>query len=156
MVIKDEEIKLQRVVITPQDVTVSPGSKQAFSVKGLDQNGQEVSLSNVIWEATGGVIGGDGVFEAGSDEGSFSVTARLRDLFGSSQLTIKSQVVAWDGDVPPQKWMNFYTKFLSKFVSRKGLKLRVVVEVSDASIQEIEEMRSALMDLGLEDEIEVK
>ncbi|MDF0589675.1 DUF499 domain-containing protein [Methanotrichaceae archaeon Mx] len=156
VVIKDEEIELQRVVITPQDVTVSPGSKQAFSVRGFDQNGQEVSLSNVIWEATGGVIAGDGFFEAGTDEGSFSVTARSGDLSGSSQVTIKSQVVAWDGDVPPQKWMNFYTKVLSKFVSRKGLKLRVFVEVSDASVQEIEEMRSALMDLGLEDELEVK
>jgi hypothetical protein len=23
--------------------------------------------------------------------------------------------VTWQGDVPPQKWMNFYTKVLSKF-----------------------------------------
>ena len=31
--------------------------------------------------------------------------------------------VRWQGDVPPQKWMNFYTKVLSKFATQSGLKI---------------------------------
>ena len=45
---------------------------------------------------------------------------------------------------------------LSKFASRKGLKLKVVVEVSDVSEQDVEEMIAALMDLGLDNEIEIR
>ena len=29
--------------------------------------------------------------------------------------------IRWRGEVPPQKWMNFYTKVLSRFVGAKGL-----------------------------------
>src|SRR5439155_10790657 len=31
--------------------------------------------------------------------------------------------LVWTGDVPHQKWMNFYTKVLSKFSAAAGLKL---------------------------------
>jgi len=154
--IKDEHVELQRVVITPRQVTISPGSKQIFAVGGFDQNEQEVSLSKVIWEATGGVIGDDGIFQAGLDEGDFTVTARSGDVIGSAAVAVKNRAIAWTGDLPPQRWTTFYTKVLSKFATRKGLKLRVIVEVSDASEQEVEEMRVALLDLGLDDEIEVK
>ncbi|MBN1324349.1 MAG: hypothetical protein JW986_10215 [Methanotrichaceae archaeon] len=65
-------------------------------------------------------------------------------------------MIAWAGDLPPQKWMNFYTKALSKFATNKGLRLRVMVEVSNASVQEVDEMRSSLLDLGLDDEIDVR
>ena len=44
------------------------------------------------------------------------------------QLTFSS--MAWTGEVPPQKWMNFYTKVLSKFATTKGLKLKVSIEVA--------------------------
>ena len=35
--------------------------------------------------------------------------------------------IAWRGTVPPQKWMNFSTKVLSRFAATPGLKLRGVV-----------------------------
>ena len=35
----------------------------------------------------------------------------------------------WTGEVPPQKWMNFYTKVLSKFAAGQGFKLKLTVEV---------------------------
>src|SRR5262249_16380464 len=38
--------------------------------------------------------------------------------------------MAWTGEVPPQKWMNFYTRVLSKFAAARGLKLKLTVEVS--------------------------
>jgi hypothetical protein len=36
--------------------------------------------------------------------------------------------LVWSGDVPHQKWMNFYTKVLSKFAATSGLKLTLRVE----------------------------
>src|SRR5436190_9167315 len=33
-----------------------------------------------------------------------------------------SRAGAWSGDVPPQEWINFYTKVLSKFARVKGLR----------------------------------
>lgn len=65
--------------------------------------------------------------------------------------------VAWEGDVPPQKWMNFYTKVLARFATQGGLRvaLRVLVEQPGGlAQQEVDEMRSALRELGLQDRIE--
>lgn len=65
--------------------------------------------------------------------------------------------VKWNGDVPPQKWMNFYTKVLSKFAAQSGLKLGLSVEIAPeggVSLQKLDEMKLALRDLGLEDDVE--
>jgi hypothetical protein len=70
------------------------------------------------------------------------------------QLTFAS--LAWTGEVPPQKWMNFYTKVLSKFATTKGLKLKLSVEVAPEggiSKQKIEETKAALRELGLSDDL---
>jgi hypothetical protein len=64
--------------------------------------------------------------------------------------------MSWVGEIPPQKWMNFYTRVLSKFVAGSGLKLTVNVEVSRGdgiSKQNLEETRAALRELGLNDKI---
>jgi hypothetical protein len=64
--------------------------------------------------------------------------------------------VRWSGDVPPQKWMNFYTKVLSKFVTQNGLKIRLDVEIAPpggVSAQKVDEIRVALRELGLSDEV---
>ncbi len=67
--------------------------------------------------------------------------------------------LAWSGEIPPQKWMNFYTKVLSKFASARGLKLTVKVEVSPeggVSKQKLDETKSALRELGLNDDVSTK
>jgi hypothetical protein len=64
--------------------------------------------------------------------------------------------MAWTGDVPPQKWMKFYTAVLSKFAAAKGLKLKLTVEVvpeGGISKEKIEETKAALRELGLPDDI---
>lgn len=64
----------------------------------------------------------------------------------------------WSGEVPWQKWAQFYGKAFSRF-SQRGLKIRVTVEVAPSggvSEQEIQETRMALKDLGLPDAIEPK
>ena len=65
--------------------------------------------------------------------------------------------LVWSGDVPHQKWMNFYTKVLSKFSSGAGLRLTLRVEVAPTegiSRQKVEETKSALRELGLRDSLE--
>ena len=64
--------------------------------------------------------------------------------------------LTWTGAVPTQKWMNFYTKVLSKFASGKGLTLTVTVEAAPEggiSSQKVEETKVALRELGLEDDV---
>ena len=70
------------------------------------------------------------------------------------QLTFAN--MAWTGEVPPQKWMKFYTAVLSKFAAAKGLKLKLTVEVAPEggiSKQKIEETKAALRELGMNDDI---
>ena len=73
-------------------------------------------------------------------------------------LPIKKKTKAeWLGEIPSQKWMNFYIKVLSKFAARNNLKLTSNLKISNPkgiSEQKIEEMQAALRDLGLEDELE--
>jgi hypothetical protein len=64
--------------------------------------------------------------------------------------------LTWTGEIPPQKWMNFYTKVLSKFAAAKGLKLKLTVEVAPEgglSKQKVEETKSALRELGMSDDL---
>jgi hypothetical protein len=64
--------------------------------------------------------------------------------------------LTWTGEIPPQKWMNFYTKVLSKFATARGLKLTVKVEVlpeGGVSKQKLDETKSALRELGLNDDV---
>ncbi len=63
----------------------------------------------------------------------------------------------WTGEVPAQKWMNFYTKVLTRFASTPGLKLKVTFEAPADGAQakaKMEEARAALRELGLDDNIQ--
>lgn len=62
--------------------------------------------------------------------------------------------IRWTGDVPAQKWMNFYTRVLSRFATTSGLRLRIQVEVAPndgLSKQQVDDTRNALRELGLDD-----
>ena len=64
--------------------------------------------------------------------------------------------MTWTGEIPHQKWMNFYTKVLSKFASARGLKLTLKVEATQeggVSKQKLDETKSALRELGLNDDV---
>ena len=70
-----------------------------------------------------------------------------------------AQQLMWTGDIPPQKWMNFYNRVLSKFAGGQGLRLTVQVNVAQEagiSEQKIQETKVALRELGLQDDVEVK
>jgi len=79
------------------------------------------------------------------------------DLFGGEKGKEKTfSLLRWTGDVTPQKWMNFYTKVLSRFVTSGGLKLKVEIEVSSQdgiSQQKVEQTKIALRELGLNEDV---
>lgn len=65
--------------------------------------------------------------------------------------------VTWRGDVPAQKWMNFYTKVLSKFATQPGLRIGLDVEIAPqggVSSQKLDEIKVALRELGLPDNLQ--
>ncbi len=65
--------------------------------------------------------------------------------------------IEWTGDVPPQKWMNFYTKVLSRFAADSKITINLNVQIGKnegISSRKIEETKSALKELGLDDKIE--
>jgi hypothetical protein len=70
---------------------------------------------------------------------------------------LSEQALKWSGEIPPQKWMNFYTKVLSKLVSAGGLKITVKVESApDGGLgdRQTDDIRAALRGLGLNDNVE--
>lgn len=166
-----EPPELSQVTVTPESAEVELGKKQTFMAKGLDQYGQQMPLETVEWEATGGTVDEEGVYTAGEDEGSFFVKATADGFEGSATVRISEtptspppppsgeKALSWSGEVPPQKWMNFYTKVLSRFSGTKGLKLVVRVEAAPedgVTDQQVEETKTALRELGLNDDISLQ
>jgi len=169
--LKEKPPALTLLVLSPATTQVQPGKKQAFVVKGLDQHGRDIPTGQVEWKASGGIIDKDGVFTAGEDEGNFVISATGGSVKGSATVIVVKVgsvvppvtkppackgVLRWTGEIPPQKWMNFYTKVLSKFVSGQGLKLTLSVEVAPEggiSPQKVEETKVALQELGLMDDV---
>jgi len=162
--------ELTKILISPPQIYIQPGKKQAFMGRGFDQFSRDFELGKIEWSATGGEISKSGVFQAGQDEGNFIIIAKSNKTSGEAAITIakedkpktplfpgsKSTGLAWTGEVPPQKWMNFYTKVLSRFVKGGTLKIDVSFEASPEgglSEQQIEETKASLRELGLDDEI---
>jgi hypothetical protein len=133
----------------------------------------------VSWSASGGAIDAAGVFTAGTDEGNFLVRAASGTIQTTASVRVAKsggpgptggekddgggQVVetavsglTWKGDVPAQKWMNFYTKVLSKLAPTAKLKLTVAVEFApgvEIADQKVDDVRVALKELGLPDDV---
>jgi hypothetical protein len=70
-----EPPKLTTLTIQPERPQVKPGGSLVFQVKGLDQHGRPMPVSDVAWTAKGGKIDGKGSFVAGSGEGEFLIEA---------------------------------------------------------------------------------
>jgi len=67
--------------------------------------------------------------------------------------------LSWIGEIPAQKWMNFYTKVLSKFAVGKSLRLTVKVEIEPdggVSPQKVEETKQSLRELGLGEQVKLE
>ncbi len=167
--------KLISMSIIPANVNLRPGSRQAFASRGFDQHGNEFKLDTCTWKATGGMFIEPDVFQAGKDEGNFLIMVTSGALSATANVSVSKEGnpptppagparsgikrLVWAGIVAPQKWMNFYTKILSKFVTGGGLRLTVNVEVdpkSGVTAQQVDETKVALRELGLDDNVKVE
>ena len=64
--------------------------------------------------------------------------------------------VQWTGQLSTAKWMTFYTKVPSKFPKERGLTLKASFELrpdGGPTKQQVDELRAALRELGLDDGI---
>ena len=162
-----EPPRLAQLVVRPEHPALKPGEQAAFICSALDQYGNAFAASPATWKATGGTITANGLYTAGATGGLFSVRAAAQgheiDIDVRISTTVEpptappppgKQTLHWRGDVPPQKWMNFYTKVLSRFVSSPGLRLEVSFEVPverDQAQSKVDETRAGLKELGLDD-----
>jgi hypothetical protein len=168
-----EPPRLAQLDVRPEHVVLKPGEQAAFTCTGLDQYGQPFPVSAVTWSAPGGSITSEGVYTASFPGGLRTVRAAAAGHEALAEVRITTEeerpddgdddkrkklsgqrVIRWSGVVPPQKWMNFYTKVLSRFVSSKDLRLEVSFEVPvdrDRAQSKADEARSGLKELGLDD-----
>jgi hypothetical protein len=145
-------------------------------VFGVSMSPQEVEISEDVYVITAEAaeaykqsistppktVGSGNLFEAngGQTTGSTSGTDNTRTSEGERAAlppADKTVTLRWSGEVPAQKWMNFYTKVLSRFATTKSLRLTVAVEVAPeggVSKQAQEETKTALRELGLKDDLQ--
>jgi len=70
---------------------------------------------DVRWTASDGTIDHQGHFIA-EDPGDYQIQATVDSLAGTAEVRVRDGIIDpppgfhWKGSVPPQKWMNFYTK----------------------------------------------
>ncbi|MCY2928835.1 MAG: DUF499 domain-containing protein [Planctomycetota bacterium] len=162
-----EPPKLTSITISPENPCVAPGKQEAFAARGLDQHGLPMALTAVAWSAAGGSVGDDGVLTAGPYEGCFSVTASSAGISASASYRVSARSeppspqptpgrLVWSGEVPAQKWTNFYMKVLSKFASDRSVSMSIRAEITvdgKVSPQKLEETKTALRELGMSDNL---
>jgi hypothetical protein len=169
-----EPPKLTVLTIQPERSQLKPGTHVTFQVKGADQHGRPIPVPEVAWIAKGGKIDDKGGFTAGSDEGEFLIEVATGAVRTQTTVVITKKNVTppsplpppkpteikglrWSGEVPAQKWMNFYTKVLAKYATTGGLRLEVTFEISPEGgllPQRIDETKANLRELGLDDDVQ--
>ncbi len=132
--------KLTKLLITPTEIKLKPETVYTFKVEGKDQYDQPFTVEKVNWTTTGGEIDSQGVLNSPKDIGSFLVTAKVDQVQAETRFTVfdsndtsssssgdtngttetgttgeqdsisESQGISWQGEITPQKWMQFYTK----------------------------------------------
>ena len=165
-----EPAKLTHLSIGPERPMVQPGAHITFQAHGLDQHGRPMEVSGVTWSAKGGEVDDKGGFKTGPEEGEYLVEAVLGSLHAQTTVVISEETtpplpppptgikgLKWSGEVPAQKWMNFYTKVLAKYATSGGLRVQVSFDIApDGGLlpQRIEETKAALRELGLDDSVQ--
>ena len=118
---------------------------------------QQQTQGRAVEDAPSQLPGADTGASPGLEEASPAVPGLFPDGALGGQASSGSSGVGWRGEVPAQKWMNFYTRALTKLGIDEGLKLTVSVEYkseSGTSKQKVDDVKSALRELGLNDRLE--
>lgn len=88
-----------------------------------------------------------------------SATTAKGELADTSSTGIQIPGFRWTGEISPHKWMNFYTKVLSRFATAGGLNISVTVDIAPPggiSSAKMEETKVALRELGLAEHLSTK
>lgn len=167
-----EPPNLTTLILKPEQIRVAIGKSCQFNISGLDQHGRNYAIDEVEWSVDRGTINSDGYFIADEEESRVTVTAKVGELSAISVVIVTNKetmpdtdlfpkedtpkIIRWNGQVPVQKWMNFYTKVLAKFATGTDLKVIVSFDVTpdtNTAGQKTEETKIALRELGLPDEM---
>jgi hypothetical protein len=138
----------QDVEISDELFLIQRDTAEAYKTGSLPTSGAPAATDAGNLDGTGKSLGG-------------VVTGPVSSLVTDSHPSAPAGVssLAWSGEVPHQKWMNFYTKVLSKFAANGGLKVMLRVEVAPMegiSPQKVDETKVALRELGLKDVLETR
>lgn len=171
-----EPRKLVTLKIVPSAVTLEPKKTYSFVAKGYDQHSDEINVEDLTWKSSFGSITEGGVLTVEETEGVYKVTASFNDISATSIVTVQKKdeskpsqpstptppvpkgktKIAWSGQIDTKKWNVFYTKVLAKFASNPNLKVTIKFEVEDESSdseQKMEETKTALREMGLDENI---
>jgi len=84
-----EPSRLTFIDIFPSSVTLEPGKSQRFNVVALNQRGEEISVSDIEWNATEGLIDQNGNFCSGEQQkGDSQVTVNVGHLSANAEVTV--------------------------------------------------------------------
>jgi hypothetical protein len=167
-----EPPKLTPLSVRPERPIVKPGAHITFQIQGLDQHGRVMDVDQVSWTVKGGEMDEKGGFKAGNAEGEYLIEAAADNVNAKTTVMIakddappppppppdEPKKLRWTGDVPPQKWMNYYTKVLAKFATAGDLKLNVAFEITREegfTDRIVDETKAALQELNLNDDVEL-
>ncbi|MCE9567305.1 MAG: DUF499 domain-containing protein [Planctomycetes bacterium] len=171
-----EPPRLANLTVRPDHVVVKPGEQVAYTCSPLDQYGNVYPSPAMNWSATGGTMTPEGIYTAGATGGIHTVRIASGGLEAIVEVRVRTEdhgpsddtgiptietkpgkrTIRWRGTVPPQKWMNFYTKVLTRFASSPDLKLEVSFEITmdrEQAVAKADETRSGLKELGLDDNV---
>lgn len=124
----------EQVVLLPRDT--------ALALKGEPQvkPEEEESVPKTTAEMPGGAY-------------ETEVTVKPADVMG---VVPRVPHLRWEGEIPPQKWTNFYVRVLTRFATDPSLRIRIQFDVAPfggITQQRLEETRIALRELGLNDSV---
>lgn len=154
---------------TPVSLTILPGSSSVgvgeqirCQITAFDVTGQSIPVEGVTWSASVGSIDPTGLFTAGQAPGPAIIRAQVAGMQATASVQVKpgpvkARRLAWSGELPVQKWNNFYMKVLARFATQHDLKATLTIEISGregVTPQKAEELRVALRELDLDDYVE--
>lgn len=81
--------RLTSIGVTPGSTSVNSGSAQQFVGRALDQFQQVMNTPTTLaWSASGGMINASGVYTAGAQAGTYSISARTGTVVGTITVTV--------------------------------------------------------------------
>ncbi|MBD2133051.1 hypothetical protein H6F47_11580 [Sphaerospermopsis sp. FACHB-1094] len=75
--------------ITPKSSYLHPHETQLFKIKGTDQYGNDITISQVSWDASSGIIDKQGLYTAGKQEEKVIIKASVGNISTSIEVEIR-------------------------------------------------------------------